>query len=122
MKRTDIETNFPFLSGIKCFDAEYIGIIQNLDTNVLSIYDYNSLKSNEDKMLFLQYGDIWWSQSNRLWPINIFMQGQMDHFKYCLKTFSDKKIEILFGPATSLNNIARKRLKKRQIQLIRKIT
>lgn len=116
----EIHEKFPFLSGIRTSSQEYIGIIQNTDDKIISFYDYESIKTLEEKKLFLEYGETWWWESNRLLPINIFLQGQMQPFRYCLKTFVNKDVEIMFGSVTSLNNIMKKRIKKRQIQLIRK--
>lgn len=117
----EIQTKFPFLSGLKCQNQEFIGIIQNSDDRIISFYDYGAIRTPNEKKLFLELGETWWWESNRLLPVNIFMQGQMDSFRYCLKTIINKDIEILFGPVTSLNNIMKKRIKKRQIQLVRKI-
>lgn len=116
----EIQEKFPFLSGIKCQTNEYICIIQNSDDKIISFYDYESIKTPEEKKLFLELGEIWWWESNRLLPINIFLQGQMQDFRYCLKTVVNKDVEIMFGSVTSLNNIMKKRIKKRQIQLIRR--
>lgn len=116
----EINEKFPFLSGLRCQTSEYIGIIQNSDDKIISFYDYESIRTAEEKKAFLSLGEIWWWESNRLLPINIFLQGQMTGFRYCLKTVVNKDIEIMFGSVTSLNNIMRKRIKKRQIQLIRK--
>lgn len=117
---TEIQEKFPFISGIKCHCQEYIGIIQNSDDKILSFYDYSLIRTPEEKLLFLELGETWWWESNRLLPINIFMQGQMKQFHYCLKTIINKDVEIMFGPITSLNNIIKKRIKKRQIQLVRR--
>lgn len=115
-----IKEKFPFLSGLRFQNREYIGIIQNSDEKIVSFYEYESIRSVDEKLIFLEYGDLWWSESNRILPINIFLQGQMIPFRYCLKTIVNKDVEILFGPVTSLNNIMKKRIKKRQIQLVRK--
>jgi len=116
----EIQQKFPFLTGIKCQSREFIGIVQNSDDKIISFYDYECIKTPEEKVLFLEYGETWWWESNRLLPINIFLQGQMLPFRYCMKTIINKDVEIMFGSLTSLNNIMRKRIKKRQIQLIRK--
>jgi hypothetical protein len=116
----EIQEKFPFLSGIRCQTQEYIGIIQNSDDKIISFYDYECIRSPEEKKLFLEHGETWWWESNRLLPINIFMQGQMQPFRYCLKTVVNKDVEIMFCSMTSLNNIMKKRIKKRQIQLVRK--
>ena len=117
-----INDKFPFLSGLRCQTHEYIGIIQNSDDRIISFYDYEIIRTKEEKLMFLELGDLWWAESNRLLPINIFLQGQMTPFRYCLKTVINKDVELMFGPLTSLNNIIKKRIKKRQIQLIRKTT
>jgi hypothetical protein len=117
----EISEKFPFLSGIRCQTQEYIGIIQNSDEKIISFYDYESIRTAEEKKIFLSLGETWWWESNRILPINIFLQGQMIPFRYCLKTIVNKDVEIMFGQVTSLNNIMRKRIKKRQIQLIRKM-
>jgi len=116
----NIKEKFPFLSGLRCQNHEYIGIIQNSDDKIISFYDYESIRSPEEKLLFLELGETWWWESNRLLPINIFLQGQMQQFRYCMKTVVNKDVEIMFGSVTSLNNIMKKRIKKRQIQLIRR--
>lgn len=115
-----IKEKFPFLSGIRCQSSEYIGIIQNSDDKIISLYDYEIIKTKEEKILFLELGDIWWNESNRILPINIFLQGQMQNFRYCLKTLVNKDVDLMFGSMTSLNNIMQKRIKKRQIQLVRR--
>jgi hypothetical protein len=117
----EIKSKFPFLTGLKIQNHEYIGIIQNSDDKIISFYDYECIRSSEEKVLFLQHGETWWWESNRLLPINIFLQGQMTPFRYCMKTVVNKDIEVMFGTMTSLNNIMKKRIKKRQIQLIRKV-
>lgn len=116
----EIQDKFPFLSGLRCQTVEYIGIIQNSDDKIISFYDYNSIRTPEEKVLFLEHGEVWWWESNRLLPINIFLQGQMVPFRYCLKTVVNKDVEVMFGSMTSLNNIMKRRIKKRQIQLVRK--
>ncbi len=116
----EIKEKFPFLSGIRCQMTEYIGIIQNSDDKIISFYDYQSIRTPEEKKLFLELGETWWWESNRILPINIFLQGQMLPFRYCMKTVVNKDVEIMFGSLTSLNNIMKRRVKKRQIQLIRR--
>lgn len=116
-----IQEKFPFLTGLRCQTHEYIGIIQNSDDKIITFYDYESIRSSEEKLLFIENGETWWWESNRLLPINIFLQGQMQSFRYCMKTIVNKDVEIMFGPVTSLNNIMKKRIKKRQIQLVRRM-
>ena len=116
----EVQEKFPFLTGIKYQNREFIGIIQNSDDKIISFYDYESIRTSDERMTFLEYGETWWWESNRILPINIFMQGQMTEFRYCIRTIVNKDVEIMFGSVTSLNNIMKKRIKKRQIQLIRR--
>ena len=109
---------YPFLTCVIWQDTELLGIIQNTDDKVLSFYNFNQIRTPEEKQVFLHYGDNWWNESNRLLPINIFMQGQMKPFSRYLRTFKSKEIEVVFGPVTSLNSLLTKRIKRRQIKLV----
>lgn len=115
-----IQEKFPFLSCIKLGETEYVCIIQNTDDKVMSFYDLAAIVNPEERRLFLEFGEIWWWESNRQLPINIFLRGQMEVFRYCLRTVNVKDLEVLFGPVTSLNELFKKRVKRRQIQLIKK--
>ena len=48
-----LRDKFPFLSLIRKGDLEYVGIIQNEDTAVISFYDFGRLVLPKDKMRFL---------------------------------------------------------------------
>lgn len=116
-----VKENFPFITVIKCRDITYVGIVQNTDEKLLSFYDFDSIKTTLEKKTFLELGDRWWNESNRLLPISIFLGLDMVHFKYCIKTISCKETEILLGPVTSLQELIKKRTKKKQIQLVRRM-
>jgi hypothetical protein len=49
---------FPFLSLIRKGDLEFVGIVQNQDTQVTSFYDYGRLMLPQDKAQFLKLGEI----------------------------------------------------------------
>lgn len=121
MLTKDIEENFPFLSVVQYGGNEYIGIISNQDQYVTSMYIYTSLRSDQEKRLFLDLGDIWWWESNRLIPINIFLKGEFDQFRYCIMTMNSKDVTITLGPTVNLNNLSLKRVKRKNVQLVRKI-
>ena len=116
----EIKDKFPFLSCVRYQNHEYICIIQNSDDKIISFYDYEAIKTAEERKAFLQLGETWYWESNRILPINIFLHEPMKNFRYCLKTVINKDVEVVFGPVTSLNNMIRRRIKKRQIQLVRK--
>jgi hypothetical protein len=116
----NLQQNFPFITVLGYVEHEYVGIIINQDSQVTSMYDYSALKTEEEKTRFLEMGDIWWWESNRMIPINIFLAKEMYNFKYIIKNLSSRDVKVLFGPVTSLNDIIVKRVKRRSITLVRR--
>jgi len=116
-----LQEKFPFLTGIRYNDTEYVGIVQNTDNQIISFYDVDSCKSDTEKQLILEYGDLWWWESNRILPIDVFLFQEMQTFRHCVKTFILKETEIIFGPTISMQNILKKRIKRRSIQLVKKV-
>ena len=100
---------------------EYLGIIQNLDDVITSIYDFSALKTSEQKKLYLELAETWWWESNRMVPINIFLKQDWLQFRFTLKTFNSKDVKLVYGPALSLKETVQKRTKRRSIVLVRKI-
>jgi len=120
MLTKDIQENFPFLSVVTYGGNEYIGIVINQDATVTSMYVYTDLKTREDELKFLELGDVWWWESNRLIPINIFLKKEMDIFKYSIITMNSKDVRVTLGPCVNLNNLTVKRIKRLSVQLVRK--
>ena len=118
-KTDEFQQNFPFITCIKCVDEEYVGIIINFDLQVTSIYDFGILRTDLDKQRFLELGEIWWWESNRKIPINIFLKADMTAFRPIIKTFNSKDVSVVFGPTVNLSDIAEKRVKRKSIQLVR---
>ena len=116
----DIKENFPFLSVVQYGGNEYIGIIINQDQWVTSMYVYPDIKGDEQKRLFLQLGEIWWWESNRLIPINIFLKKDLEQFRYIIMTMNSKDVNVTIGPTVNLSNLSMKRIKRKAIQLVRK--
>lgn len=116
----NLQENFPFISVINHVNHEYVGIIINQDAQVTSMYDYVSIKTDEERTRFLELGEAWWWESNRQIPINIFLSREIADFRYTIKNFSTKDVKVLFGPCTSLNDIIVKRIKRKSITLVRK--
>ena len=120
MLTKDIQENFPFISVVTYGGNEYVGIISNQDAYVTTMYVYNSLHTIEEKKLFLEIGEIWWWESNRMIPINIFLRQEMASFKYSLITMNSKDVRVTLGPCVNLNNLAVKRVKRKNVQLIKR--
>ncbi len=116
----DIRENFPFISVVHYGGTEYVGIIINQDQYVTSLYNYELLKTEEDRKIFLELGEAWWWESNRTIPINIFLKVEMEPYKYSVMTMNTKDVTIVFGPTINLHNISIKRVKRKVIQLVRK--
>ena len=104
-KHEELQEKFPFLTGITFADQEFVGIVQNKDAQILSFYDIERCKNDEEKKQLLDLGDLWWWESNRLLPIDVFLFKEMEDFRHCLRTFVLKETEVLFGPVTSMQNI-----------------
>ena len=112
---------YPFLTVCGFAGMEYVGIIQNHDNAITSIYDFGQLPTQDLKVLFLELGETWWWESNRSIPINLFLKHEWIPFKPYTRTFTNKTLDVLSGPITSLNNIAHTKRKRKSITLVRKM-
>ncbi len=112
---------YPFISIVHYGGVDYVGIIQNSDEVITTLYDFGLLKDEETKRLFLELGETWWWESNRLIPINVFLKADWTVFKPCLRTMNSKNVEIKMGPYVSLREMVAKRTKRKSITLVRKI-
>ena len=117
----DLLNKYPFVSYIVYGGNEYIGIVQNVDDYLTTVYDLGSVRTEEEKLIFLQLGETWWWESNRLIPINVFLKQDWQVFRYVLKTMNSKDVDIKMGPYVSLKEIAAKKTKRRSITLVRKV-
>jgi hypothetical protein len=118
---TKLAEKYPFITLCVYASTEYVGIIQNRDDAITTIYDFGSIQDPESKRLFVELANVWWWESNRSIPINIFLKNDWDPFKAYLKTFVNKDLEIVYGPACSLIDIARKKSKRKSITLVRRL-
>ena len=120
MLRKDIEENFPFISVVTYGQKEFVGIINNQDNFVTSMYVYTDLMEDAEKKAFMELGEAWWWESNRMIPISIFMRKEMERFRHILTTMNSKDLKVVMGPTVNLNNLSVKRVKRKSVQLIRK--
>ena len=120
MLTKEIQEKFPFLSVVTYGGQEFVGIIINQDSTVTSMYVYTNLRTSEEQRYFLELGETWWWESNRLIPINIFLKRDMDPFKYCIVTMNSKDVKVTLGPCVNLNDLSLKRIKRKSIQLVKK--
>lgn len=119
-KYNHLSQKFEFLTGISYCGNEYIGIVVNQDNQILTFYDIELLPNQAIVKEFLDLGEVWWWESNRQLPIDVFLHHEMKPYQFCLRTLAMKEVEILFGPVTSLQNLLKKRIKRRTVQLVKK--
>ena len=112
---------YPFITLCVYDSSEYVGIVQNRDDFITTIYDFGSIQDAELKKKFIELANVLWWESNRSIPINIFLKQDWEPFRIYLKTFTNKDLEILHGPVCSLTEIAKKKSKRRSITLVRRL-
>jgi hypothetical protein len=114
---------FPFLSYGTLLDKQYLGIVQNCDAKLISMYILDLIPNEKMRELFMQFGHSWWWDSNRQVPINMFINDpRFRSFRVCLRHFSRKDFNHIAGPAVSLAESLNKRVRKRQVTLVRRLT
>jgi hypothetical protein len=116
-----LSENHPFITICSYANQDYVGIVQNRDDIVTTIYDYGSIVDPIIKEKFLELGDVWWWESNRLIPINLFLKDEWSIFRPYLRTFNNKSLTILHGPACSISDLHKRRTKRRSITLVKRI-
>jgi hypothetical protein len=116
-----LTAKYPFITLCAYAGAEYVGIIQNKDEDITTIYDFGKIQDPDLKRLFIELANTWWWESNRSIPINIFLKQEWDPFRGYLLTFSNKELEIIHGPVCSLTEISRKKSKRKSITLVKRV-
>ncbi len=112
--------NFPFLSYGVFYETPYLGIIQNCDSQLLSMYVLDSIPEESLRREFLDLGMNWWWESNRQIPIHIFLKDRFKKFRPYLKHFNRKDFDLQEGPSVSLQETISRRVRTRQVTLIRR--
>lgn len=116
----EIEQQFPYVSVVAYGGVEYVGIISNQDQYVTTMFVYTNLRTEDHKKLLLDLGEIWWWESNRMIPINIFLKKEIEDVRYCMITMNSKDVKVVIGPCVNVNDLAIKRVKRKSVQLVKK--
>ena len=116
-----LSENHPFITIVSYAGQDYVGIVQNRDDVVTTIYDYGAILDLTAKEKFLELGDIWWWESNRLIPINLFLKDEWSPFKPYIRTFNNKSLIVLHGPVCSMSELVKRRSKRRSITLVKRM-
>jgi hypothetical protein len=110
----------PFITVCSYAGQDYVGIVQNRDDMVTTIYDYGAIVTNNLREKFLELGDVWWWESNRLIPINLFLKEDWNPFKVYIRTFNNKSLTIVHGPICSMSDLSKRRSKRKSITLVKR--
>jgi hypothetical protein len=114
--------NHPFITVCSYAGQDYVGIVQNRDDIVTTIYDYGSIIDQVLRDRFLELGDIWWWESNRLVPINMFLKDDWSMFRPYLRTFNNKSLTVVHGPICSMLELAKRKSKRKSITLVKRLS
>ena len=117
-----LSENHPFITVCSYANQDYVGIVQNRDEMVTTIYDYGSIVDSAIKEKFLELGEIWWWESNRLIPINLFLKQEWAMFKPYIRTFNNKSLVVIHGPVCSMAELSKRRSKRRSITLVKRLS
>jgi len=85
------------------------------------MYVFTDIKTDSEKESFLELGDVWWWESNRTIPISIFLRHEMEQFSYSIITMNSKDVRVVDGPCVNIGNLNVKRVKRKNVQLVRKL-
>jgi hypothetical protein len=116
-----LSENHPFITVCSYAGQDYVGIVQNRDDIVTTIYDYGAIIHQDLREKFLALGDIWWWESNRLVPINMFLKEEWSIFRPYLRTFNNKSLTIIHGPTCSMLELAKRKSKRKSITLVKRM-
>lgn len=114
--------NHPFITVCSYAGQDYVGIVQNRDDIVTTIYDYGAIVDQIMRDRFLELGDVWWWESNRLVPINMFLKDDWAMFRPYLRTFNNKSLTVVHGPICSMLELAKRKSKRKSITLVKRLS
>ena len=112
--------DLPFITVGKYMDEEIIGIMGNRDDEFTSIYILSNNMNYEEQIVFLDYGEEWWWETNRMIPINIILRNKWSPFKKYVRSFPSNDFDIISGPIISIDNLINTKIKRRKINLLKK--
>lgn len=117
-----LSENHPFITVCSYAGQDYVGIIQNRDDIVTTIYDYGAIIDQTLREKFLELGEVWWWESNRLIPINMFLKNEWTDFRPYIRTFNNKSLTILHGPVCSMLELGKRKSKRKSITLVKRMS
>jgi hypothetical protein len=113
-----IRTKYEFMTFVIFKDDMIYGIVQNETPKILMVYQFDLLRTDEEKKGFLDFGNEWWWGSNHSVPINLFIGDRFELFEYALRGYPKKPIETMIGPTFSLADRYLRRVRKKRIEIV----
>lgn len=112
--------NLPYLTIVKYFDEEYIGIVSNSDSLTTSFYPILDTMDKKMVKLFCDLGQLWWWETNRKYPISLALKNQWKIFQPYIINFITKDLKYIQGrPFYSIDDTFIKKTKRKHITLRR---
>jgi len=111
--------DYPFLTYLEYCDVSVIGIVQNVTTQFIMIFNYEEIKGEEQKKKFLELGENWWYESNTKVPIDVFLGDKFEEFRRVLRGYSRREVKQVVGPMINLSEMYNRRIKKRRVEFMR---
>lgn len=118
--KSRLTDRYPFITVCLYSSDEYVGIVQNHDSQITTLYDFGAISCPYAKQRFIEFGSIWWWESNRSIPINIFLKRDWEEFRPFLRTFINKDLTVMHGPVCSLIELAKHRPRRKSVVLVRR--
>jgi hypothetical protein len=119
MSDLDIESireKYPFLTYIRMGHVVVGGIVLNVTTKLLTIYQLDLLREQRE---FLDLGAEWWA-SDRSIPISLYIGGdRFEKFDAVLRTYAVASIVETIGPTYRLADHFPRKLKKSRYGAVR---
>ena len=84
--------------------TEVVGIIMNQTQKITGVYDFSKM-TEEDKENIIKLGKIWWEESNRQIPINVFLFEDFLPYEKYLVNLKNQYIEEIKGHVVQLYKI-----------------
>ncbi len=111
--------DYPFMSYIRIGTTVLVGIIQNVTTSTVFVFDFDRIRGDDAKRRFIELGADWWYGSNTSIPIDVFLGEKFDEFRQVLVGHPRKGIDEMVGFSFSLRE-GGKRIKRRRVEFLKR--
>lgn len=99
-------------------ERRVVGVIQNVTTKFVMMYDMTKIGPREDRNTFLTLVREWWEESNTLIPVNIFIGRDFDQFYYALAGLPVAGVREMKGHEVNVQKSFGRKIKRRKVEFI----